>query len=134
MKAMMRYTAAAVVAAACIAGGLAACFSEHVAPETSNLDLVAICANSVPIPSNVVIIKNFVFSPGTITVPHGQDVTWVNCEPTPGLAHTATSDAGSWRSGLLSPLTSHTRTFAQAGSFPYHCEPHPGMLGTVVVQ
>lgn len=130
---MKRYAAAAIVAAF-IGGALAACFSEHVAPDTTNLDLVAICANAVPIPANMVIIRNFAFSPSTITVPHAGSVTWVNCESTPGLAHTATHDGGSWRSGLMPPLTSHTQTFPQAGSFPYHCEPHPAMKATVVVQ
>ena len=130
---MTRFTAA-VVGAVFVGGGVLACFSEHVAPETSNIDVRAICSNAVPIPANVVIIRNFAFSPSTITVPNGESVTWVNCEATPGLAHTATSDAGSWRSGLLPPLTSYARTFDQAGSFPYHCEPHPGMKATVVVQ
>lgn len=27
-----------------------------------------------------------------------------------------------------------TATFAAAGEFPYHCHPHPGMKGTVVVR
>jgi plastocyanin len=28
----------------------------------------------------------------------------------------------------------YSRTFGAAGSFPYHCEPHPSMTGTVTVE
>lgn len=39
-----------------------------------------------------------------------------------------------WTSGLLAPGASFRRTFASAGTFPYHCDPHPGMKASVVVQ
>jgi plastocyanin len=59
---------------------------------------------------------------------------WANCEPTGTDSHTSTSDGAGWHSGLLPPLTGYTRTFSQAGQFPYHCEPHPGMQARIVVQ
>ena len=129
----MRLTIAAA-AAALVAGGAAACFSEHVAPETPEIDIVGVCAGTTNIPATVVIIRNFAFQPATITARPGDRLTWVNCESTAGLGHTSTSDANAWRSGLITPLSSYSRTFDQAGSFPYHCEPHPSMKATVVVQ
>ena len=32
------------------------------------------------------------------------------------------------------PGATFTQTFDQTGSFPYHCEPHPSMTGTVIVE
>ncbi len=37
-------------------------------------------------------------------------------------------------SGILAPETSYTLTFPTAGTYPYLCLLHPGMVGTVVVQ
>jgi plastocyanin len=34
----------------------------------------------------------------------------------------------------MAPGASFTQTFSTAGSFPYHCSFHPGMIGTVAVQ
>ena len=130
MKLIMR----AAIAAAFLGAGAAACFSEHVGPEESGIDIRALCTGSGTIPADVVIIRNFSFQPSTITVAAGQQVTWVNCESTPGLGHTSSSDAGIWRSSLITPLVSYTRVFHEQGSFPYHCEPHPSMKATVVVQ
>jgi plastocyanin len=133
MRAITRLIMAAG-AAALTAIGVAACFSEHVAPEPSEIDVRGICAGTSTIPATVVIIRNFSFQPATITARLGDRLTWVNCESTAGLGHTSTSDANMWRSGLIIPFSSYSRTFDQAGSFPYHCEPHPSMKATIVVQ
>ena len=34
----------------------------------------------------------------------------------------------------IAPGASFSKTFTSAGSFPYHCTIHPGMVGTVTVQ
>ncbi|MBX3080582.1 MAG: hypothetical protein KF716_03040 [Anaerolineae bacterium] len=39
-----------------------------------------------------------------------------------------------WSSGLITPGTTFTLTFADAGVYPYVCNIHPGMNGVVVVQ
>lgn len=116
---------------AAFAGGvallaLAGCFSERVAgtePPPGNL-----CEGS---PANVVQVRDFAFSPASLAVSPGTEVTWVNCD---AVAHTSTADTGAWNSGLLAPGAVYRRTFAAAGSFPYHCDPHPGMKAAVVVQ
>ncbi len=107
------------------AGALAGCFSERVAGLPVNENL---CEGS---PANVVQIRNYAFTQGQITVAPGTTVTWVNCDQD---IHTSTSDTGAWSSGQLSPTAIYTRTFATAGTFPYHCDPHPSMKGSVVVR
>ena len=113
---------ALLVASASLAG----CFSERVAgtdPPVGNL-----CEGT---PANVIQIRNFAFVQNNLTVSPGTKVTWVNCDTE---THTSTSDAGAWESGGLTPGLTFQRKFAAAGSFPYHCTPHPSMKGTVVVQ
>lgn len=119
--------------AALLAWGVAACISDHVATQPASRDVAAICANPDTPPADVIVIKNFAFHPTTLNVGAGETVTWVNCE-TNSTSHTSTSDAGVWASGLIAPSTTFDHNFATAGSFPFHCEPHPFMTGTVVVQ
>lgn len=126
----MKTNAAYALGCAAFAGAvsllsLAGCFSERSAitePPPGNL-----CEGS---PANVVQIRNFAFAAPQLEVAPGTAVTWVNCDD---VSHTSTADAGGWDSGLLAPGGTFTRTFSTAGSFPYHCDPHPGMKATVVV-
>ena len=71
------------------------------------------------------------YAPNPVSISVGGAVTWVNNDNT---AHTATGSNGSFDSGTIAPGGSFTRTFTAAGSFPYHCTLHPGMIGTVNVQ
>jgi plastocyanin len=81
----------------------------------------------------VVLIRNFRFLQDTIRVPRGTTVTWVNCEPATIEAHTVTSTADVWDSGLVEPGDTYARTFDATGTFGYFCRPHPTMLGAVIV-
>jgi plastocyanin len=45
-----------------------------------------------------------------------------------------TSDKGIWSSGDVNSQRQFARTFAKAGTFPYHCSIHPFMHGTVTVR
>lgn len=79
-----------------------------------------------------VTIQGFQFQPATITVSVGTTVTWTNRD---GAPHTVTADQGSaFNSGSLSSGGTFQHTFSQAGRFSYHCDLHPSMTGTVVVQ
>ena len=91
-------------------------------------------AAGVPSIHVVVGIVNFAFTPTAVTVPRGATVTWVNCETDPNLVHTATADDGTWSSALFRRGEIYTRIFADSGTYPYHCEPHPWMKAQVVVQ
>ncbi len=72
-----------------------------------------------------------VFQPATVTINVGDTVTWRNTDDVP---HTSTSEDEVWDSGSLAPGEEFSFTFEEAGTFPYFCEFHPGMEGTVVVQ
>lgn len=78
-----------------------------------------------------VAIVNFAFQPSTMTIPRGATVMWRNDG---AVTHTVTSDTGAFNSGNLSPGATFTHQFNQAGTYPYHCTPHPFMTGTITVQ
>lgn len=125
------------VAAASVALGCAAvlsCVSDRATgarPDANGCD-VRLPAEAFG--STVVIVRDFAFVPAEVRVRPGARVTWVNCGAAGRPSHTSTADAGRWRSPLLAPGASFTHAFDAAGSFPYHCEPHPGMTGTVTVE
>ena len=78
-------------------------------------------------------IEDYAFSPATITVKAGSKVTWTNKDD---VGHTVTSDDGApaaIESGLFGKGESFSFTFTKAGTYRYHCQPHPYMKGTVVV-
>ncbi|NYJ01912.1 plastocyanin [Nocardioides thalensis] len=80
--------------------------------------------------STTVTVASMTFSPSAVSVGLGESVTWVFEDPTP---HTATSDQGFWDSGSHSSGGEWSLTFGSAGTFPYHCTPHPHMKAKVVV-
>lgn len=83
-------------------------------------------------PSNLVTISNFAFSPQSFAVSAGDTVTWRNDQ---NIGHTVTSDSGSeLNSPLIGQGQTYVHVFNSAGTFPYHCTPHPNMTGSVVVQ
>jgi plastocyanin len=108
---------------------MAACFSEHVTSAQQGTDIEKLCGANPG--SNVVQIKNLAFNPAQLAVTPGTRVTWANCDDD---IHSTTSDSNAWDSGMLSPRTVYSRTMDAAGSFAYHCEPHPFMTATVRVQ
>jgi amicyanin len=79
---------------------------------------------------------SFAFSPASLTIKVGTTVTWKN---TTAVGHTVTSDDGkSFDSGTSNPIAPQTGTFSftftTAGTFKYHCEIHPFMKATIIVQ
>ena len=78
----------------------------------------------------VVHIANLSFAGGNVRVPVGTTVRWVNEDQ---VTHSVTADDGSFDSGLIEPGQPFERTFQQAGTYAYHCTPHPFMRGAVVV-
>lgn len=87
--------------------------------------------SSVSIPMGASTLGNRAFSPAELTIAVGTTVTWTN---TDSVAHTSTSDAPGWNSGIASPGGQFSTSFQTAGTFPYHCAIHPGMTGAVVVR
>lgn len=81
---------------------------------------------------NEVSIQNFEYTPSSITIDSGDTVTWTNLDDA---RHTVTSDTGNeLDSDLLSNGETYEHTFTEAGTFAYHCTPHPYMKGTVIVE
>jgi plastocyanin len=69
--------------------------------------------------------------PANTTVTKGSTVVWNNKD---GEAHTVTSDDGSsFNSGTLEAGGSFSYVANTVGSFPYHCNFHSGMKGTLTV-
>ena len=84
----------------------------------------------VSIVSGSSFLTSTAYSPNPVTVAVGGSVTWTNNDNT---AHTSTANNGAWNS-TIAPGGQFTMTFPSAGTFPYHCSIHPGMVGTVTVQ
>jgi plastocyanin len=91
---------------------------------------------ATPVPDNSKVVKIVAnagsnsFSPNPVEVKVGETVTWVNDDSG---RHTVTSKDGVFDSGFMGKGQSFSFTFDKAGEHPYHCEPHPSMIGTVVV-
>jgi plastocyanin len=79
----------------------------------------------------MVTIKDFEFTPASVTVKLGDTVMWTNDGPS---THTVTADDGSFESGDLSAGKTFSHTFQTAGTFTYHCSIHPFMTAEVIVQ
>jgi plastocyanin len=75
-------------------------------------------------------IVEFAYDPDPIEVEVGAEVTWTNEDTAP---HTATADDGSFDTGTLDKGKPGSVSFEEAGTFPYFCEIHPTMHGTVEV-
>lgn len=84
--------------------------------------------------SVIIAIQGFAFNPTPVQLRTGGKVTWVNCESAGTPSHTTTSDNAVWGSTPLDPGAAYTVTFPTAGTFAYHCDPHPFMTAQVVVQ
>ena len=79
----------------------------------------------------IVIARDFMFAPLTVTIPAGTTVTWTNHDDEP---HTVVSDTGLFRSGALDTNESFTFRFDKPGTYHYACSIHPRMMGTISVQ
>lgn len=86
--------------------------------------------SSVP-GENEVWIQGSAFVPATITVDAGTTIKWINKD---NMIHTVTSDNNLFDSGSLNQNGTFSQSFPAAGTFAYHCIPHPFMTATVVVK
>ncbi len=76
-------------------------------------------------------IDNFAFTPATLTVSVGTQVTWTNRDDIP---HTIVSDDKSVKSKALDTDEKFSFTFTKPGTYSYFCSIHPKMKGTIVAQ
>ncbi|WP_144108176.1 cupredoxin domain-containing protein [Paraburkholderia sp. BCC1886] len=81
--------------------------------------------------SNTVVIKDFMFSPMSITIKAGTTVTWKNLDGEP---HTVVNDAGVFRSAALDQDDTYQFRFDKPGVYKVFCGIHPAMKETITVQ
>jgi plastocyanin len=124
---------AVIVAAAVTAGVAAFALGRGVASDSGQTTTVAATTTLAPQAgaATMVTIKDFAFSPGTVTVKVGSAITWTNGD---GTAHSVKSGDGSFVSQDLQQGQSFSATFAAPGTFAYVCGIHSFMTGTVVVE
>jgi plastocyanin len=123
----LRRLAAVVAIGAVGAVGLSACSSESPsgAPAADHPSGAGASRH------DTVVIKNFAFDPGHLTVTPGATITVTNDDP---VIHTFTADGGAFNTGNIGP--GQTKTVVapkKAGEYPFRCQIHQFMTGTLTV-
>jgi plastocyanin len=102
------------------------------------LGVVALCCSATASPANTdlanpaqVVIKDFMFTPNSITVKAGSTVNWVNRDDEP---HSVVSETGLFRSGAVDTGEEFAFKFDKPGTYHFSCSIHPRMIGTIVVE
>ncbi|HKA58888.1 MAG TPA: plastocyanin/azurin family copper-binding protein [Gemmatimonadales bacterium] len=98
-------------------------------PDTMLVRVLAMADTGIRVAVIVQMQDALTFTPATVSIRVGESVTWQNFS---GMKHTTTSDQPFWDQTVDNGQF-FMRTFLAPGSFPYHCNIHPGMRGTVVV-
>ena len=78
-----------------------------------------------------IVVKDFMFTPMSLTVKAGSTVTWANMDEEP---HTVVSNTGLFHSGALDTNESFSFKFDKPGTYKFACSIHPRMVGTIIVQ
>ena len=78
-----------------------------------------------------ILIKDFMFSPMTVTVPVGGTVAWTNNDDIP---HSVRSVDGTFHSPALDTGEHYSYAFTKPGVYSYFCGIHPKMVAKVIVQ
>lgn len=103
------------------------------APETQLSQQSAASATTAPAAAAsavTILIKDFSFSPQTLTIAAGTTVTWKNLDGEP---HTVRGPDEQVRSSALDQSESYSVKFDKPGTYKYGCSIHPRMSGTIVV-
>ncbi len=91
-------------------------------------------ATEAPNEANAVTIQNYTFNPTPLRIKKGTTVTWTNKDIA---KHNVVVDDGQPAGGPNGPLFGKGQTFSftfnNAGTYSYHCSPHPYMKGAVEV-
>jgi plastocyanin len=113
-----------LVAAVVLVVALAAGKSLPATPKTSAASTVS-AAKTVHI-----IIQNYKYSPVSVTVRVGTKIVVTNKDQT---AHTLTAKSGAFDTGTIQPGKTMSFTVKKVGVYPYYCQFHAFMLGTLKV-
>jgi plastocyanin len=120
------FTVGAIVFAALALGGGKSTGGNNMA----GMSMTPVAASDTPVATNTVSIKNFGFSPATISVTAGSTVEWTNKD---SVQHDVTFAGGSIVSTVLNHNDTFSHTFLTPGTYHYICSIHPFMHGTVIV-
>lgn len=117
-----------------LALALAACGSGSTASATASASATGSSASQKTGTTDTITIKNFMFSPDSLTVAPGAVVTVRNED---SVTHTLTdkTDQNTFNTGPVGP--NQAKTFKapdKAGSYPFFCTIHQYMTGTLVVR
>src|SRR5579871_1832079 len=82
---------------------------------------------------NDVEVANFAFTPSTLTVKVGTTVTWHFNQPSAPHNVVSLSTPQLFNSGTPKGTGTFSFTFTTPGTYPYLCQVHPTMRGTIVV-
>jgi amicyanin len=121
---------AIVLATVGVGGGKSAAGNNMAGMAMSAQAAAAPAGASTAVATDAVDIKNFAFSPATVTVKAGSTVVWTNAD---SIQHDITFDGGSISSSVLNHNDTFSHTFTTAGTYHYICSIHPFMHGTVIV-
>ena len=88
-------------------------------------------STTVSIPSGASTLTTTAFGQNPLTIPVGTTISWLNSDNT---THTTAADGNQWSSGNVTSGGRFNFTFTSTGRFTYHCQIHPNMVGTIVVQ
>ncbi|MEO9295015.1 MAG: plastocyanin/azurin family copper-binding protein [Nitrososphaera sp.] len=121
-----------------LAAGLVAVFAAAIILPTQSAFAATINAEIV---KNAANLQDKAYSPNPIKAKPGDTVVWTNKDTaihtvTSGSASTPDNKFGTTADGspvLISPNKTFQFTFADAGEYPYFCQLHPTMVGTVSV-
>lgn len=113
---------------------LAACSSSSSSSTTPSASATGSSASQQTGTTDTIVIKNFMFSPDSITVAPGAVITVKNED---SVTHTLTdkTDQSAFNTGPVGP--NQTKTFkapGKAGSYAFFCSIHQYMTGTLVVR
>jgi plastocyanin len=111
-------------------GSSAAETTQEAAPEETESTESEPAPSGEAAASEKVQIVEFTYQPDPVVVRAGGKVIWQNEDTAP---HTATADDGSFDTGTIEKGKLKSETFKEAGTYPYFCEIHPTMHGTVEV-
>ena len=105
-------------------------------PTTTSPVPTPISQGQTGVSANTITIRDFAFTPQTITVKTGAIVRWDN---TDDYAHRVvftdpTGNIIKYDSSVLSPGQSWSQKFTVAGTYNYYCKIYPKMTGTVIVE
>jgi plastocyanin len=103
-------------------------------PQPSSAPAATVSPRLSPADENYITIENLTFNPPVLTIHAGSSATWINREP---VTHSVVSDTGNPELFATAPLAygqEQSIVFSKPGTYTYHCEIHPSMNGTVIVQ